>query len=403
MNRRSFIVVGAIAVSVGMLVLANVLALRALDLLGISDAAFLGFVNAVGMLSISSATVGAVIVWRVPHNRVGRTLLVGAVLLETVFAAWPGAIAGALAAAAPEVVLGAIVWWANVALYVALFLLFPVVGLIFPDGRLPGPRWRLPFLAVSATLALGAILVTIAPAPQDLEPSIPNPFALRGIPAVVGELGVALSIFAIAAGFGMAVAAVATRFRRSRGAERAQVKWVLAALAFMAIAFPVSFLTDIGPAELVDLGSALVGALMPVSIGIAILRYRLYEIDRLISRTVSWALVTGVLAAVFAGLVVGLQAVFADITQGQTLAVAASTLVAFALFQPVRGRVQRAVDRRFDRARYDSERTAAAFAERLRDRVDLAGLEADVASTVRAALRPSAVGVWTRRRGQEGR
>jgi ABC-type uncharacterized transport system permease subunit len=138
---------------------------------------------------------------------------------------------------------------------------------------------------------------------------------------------------------------------------------------------------------------------VPVSVGIAVTRHRLYEIDRLISRSIGWALVTGVLVAIFAGTVVGLQAIFTSITRGETLAVAASTLVAFALFQPVRRRVQTAVDRRFDRARYDSERTLAAFAERLRNEVDLASLEGDIAGTVVLALRPRSFGVWLRERG----
>jgi hypothetical protein len=109
-----------------------------------------------------------------------------------------------------------------------------------------------------------------------------------------------------------------------------------------------------------------------------------------------------VLVAVFVGTVVGLQAILARVTQGETLAVAASTLIAFALFQPVRRRVQHVVDRRFDRARYDGDRTAAAFAERLREQVDLAGLEADFAGVVDGALRPTSVGVWIRRTGHRG-
>ena len=135
---------------------------------------------------------------------------------------------------------------------------------------------------------------------------------------------------------------------------------------------------------------------MPVSVGIAVTRHRLYEIDRLLSRTIGWALVTGLLVGVFGATVVGLQALLSDVTQGQTLAVAASTLIAFALFQPVRRRVQSAVDRRFDRSRYDGERTAAAFAERLRDEIDLASLESDIGTTVAAALRPTSTGVWIR-------
>jgi hypothetical protein len=135
---------------------------------------------------------------------------------------------------------------------------------------------------------------------------------------------------------------------------------------------------------------------LPVVIAIAVLRYRLFEIDRVVSRTIGWAVVTGSLLAVFGGAVVGLQALLADVTQGQTLAVAASTLVAFALFQPLRRRVQAAVDRRFDRARVDADRTASAFADRLRDQIDLGGVEADIAGTIEAALRPSSTGVWVR-------
>ena len=135
---------------------------------------------------------------------------------------------------------------------------------------------------------------------------------------------------------------------------------------------------------------------VPIAIGIAVLRYKLYEIDRLVSRTIGWALVTGVLVAIFAVGVLALQALLAGFTQGQTLAVAASTLTAFALFQPVRRRVQTAVDRRFDRARYDGERTAAAFADRLREQVDLVSLSGDITGTVDTALRPTSIGVWLR-------
>jgi DNA integrity scanning protein DisA with diadenylate cyclase activity len=143
---------------------------------------------------------------------------------------------------------------------------------------------------------------------------------------------------------------------------------------------------------------AYVGILaMPIAIGIAITRSHLYEIDRLISRTIGWAIVTGVLVTIFAAGVLALQALLSRFTQGQTLAVAASTLVAFALFHPVRRRVQHTIDRRFDRARYDGERTAAAFAERMRDEVDLAELENDIGETIGTALRPVSTNVWLRR------
>jgi hypothetical protein len=165
------------------------------------------------------------------------------------------------------------------------------------------------------------------------------------------------------------------------------------------VVLPVSLvLTDSNPGLANALSSVAILAMfaLPIVIAIAILRYRLFEIDRIISRTIGWAAVTGVIATVFAVVVVTLQAVLASVTDENTLAVAVSTLVAFALFQPVRRRVQRAVDRRFDRSRYDGERTAAAFGERLRHEVDLTGLEADIGRTIGLALRPSSTGVWIR-------
>ncbi len=144
-------------------------------------------------------------------------------------------------------------------------------------------------------------------------------------------------------------------------------------------------------ADLVQLTSPFV--LMPASIAIAITRYRLYEIDRLVSRGLAWGLLTGALVAVYAVGVLVLQALLGSLTQGETLAVAASTLLAVALFQPLRRRIQSAVDRRFDRAGYDLDRVALAFAGRMRQQVDLGGLEADIARTVRGALRPGSAAV----------
>ena len=385
-----------VAVSLALLILGNLFALRTFDLFVEEAGGFVAFVNAIGVLALTAVGVGVAIAWRVPGNRIAWLLIAGALMLQGVFFSWPLTVLASMSGVLPQPILGAIAWWANVSLVPALFLLFPMVGLLFPDGRLPSPRWRWPLAVVLAVLVVGILFATVAPwVPSDEQPVV-NPFAVPGIPVFVSEVGGALAAVSAFAGFALAIAGMVVRFRRSRGMERAQMKWLLAAVSLMGIVFPVSFATDIGPADVVDLVSVLVGSLVPLAIGIAILRYRLYDIDRLISRTVSWALVTGVLVAVFAGLVVGLQAVLADVTQGGTLAVAASTLVAFALFQPVRRRVQIAVDRRFDRARYDADRTAAAFADRLRDRVDLVGLEADIAATVETAMRPTAIGVWTR-------
>ena len=135
---------------------------------------------------------------------------------------------------------------------------------------------------------------------------------------------------------------------------------------------------------------------VPIAVVVAVLRYRLLEIDRIVSRTVGYALVTGILAVVYAGTILLLQSALVAVTQAQTIAVAASTLVAFALFQPLRRWVQRAVDRRFDRARFDADRTTAAFAERLRDEVDIGSVSADLQETVRAAIQPERLGLWLR-------
>jgi hypothetical protein len=171
-------------------------------------------------------------------------------------------------------------------------------------------------------------------------------------------------------------------------------------LASVTIAVPVGFLLFAVFGEAIEglawLPAMVALTLPPIAIGIAVLRYRLYEIDRIVSRTIGWAVVTGSLIAVFAGAVLGLQALLSNVTQGQTLAVAASTLVAFALVQPLRRRVQAAVNRRFDRARVDADRTASAFADRLRDQTDLDGVEADIAGTIESALRPSSTGIWIR-------
>ena len=136
--------------------------------------------------------------------------------------------------------------------------------------------------------------------------------------------------------------------------------------------------------------------MLPIGIGIAILRYRLFDIDRIISRTIAYGLVTGILGATFVVTIVGLQAILVSFTQAQTIAVAASTLIAFAAFQPLRRRVQAVVDHRFDRGRVDRERTAIAFAERLRDVVEVDAVASDLARTIERSVKPSAQGLWLR-------
>jgi hypothetical protein len=199
----------------------------------------------------------------------------------------------------------------------------------------------------------------------------------------------------------VAAISLVVRVRRATGIERQQLRWftasiaavVAAVIAGMALAFIVP---SLGLSGVAWIPAMVAFTLVPIAVGIAVLRYRLYEIDRIISRTVSWALVTGVLVVAFAAGVVALQAVLVGFTQGETLAVAASTLVVFALFQPVRRRVQTMVDRRFDRARYDGQKVVDAFARQLRDEVDLARLRVALVDTVEDAVRPVSATVWLR-------
>ena len=356
----------------------------------------LGFIAAIGLLCTSSMTVGVVIRWRRPDNLVGALLIVGATLLILAAALWPTILVTSSDGSPISSVLRALVlWWGQIGIFPAIFVLFPTVAIVFPDGRLPGKRWRVPFGAVVIVLVVGVTLQSVAPFG---DPPTANPFAVPGVSPVVGEVGASLAMGAVLLGFLLAVISVAVRFRRSTGVERAQVKWLIAAVALMGLAFPLSYLSDLG--GIVDVVSVLIGCLVPIAIGVAVLRYRLYDIDRLVSRSLSWAIVTGGLLVAFVGLVIGLQSLLDDLTQGSTLAVALSTLVTAALFQPVRRRVQRVVDRRFDRAGYDAERTAVAFADRLRNEVDLDTLAIDLQATVGHAVRPSSAAIWLASGGQ---
>ena len=201
----------------------------------------------------------------------------------------------------------------------------------------------------------------------------------------------------------LAMASLVVRYRRAVGVERQQLKWFAAVIAIAGPALAIAILTSgTTSGTIADVSGATWGiavislALLPVAIGIAILRYRLYEIDRLISRTIGYATVTGVLVVVFAAAILLFQAVLAPLTQGNTVSVAASTLVVAALFQPLRRRVQSRVDRRFNRARYDAERIVAAFAGRLRDEVDLGQLRTEITAAVDHTVQPIAVSLWLR-------
>jgi hypothetical protein len=360
--------------------------------------------------AILLALVGSIIEWRRPGHAIGRLMMLAGPLYAFVSAGWTSA--NLLRPLIDPTAYLVFSWAVYHLSWPAVALIIGWIPLLFPTGTLPGPRWRVPAVVVLTLMGGGLIASALRRGEIVAGSGYANPFGVDWWPVILQPLVDAIPL-AVLASLLLGVAAVITRYRRGDQIVRLQIRWFVTAVAIVPVSL-VAILIEValraaGGAG-ADAPNGLISVLvcyaailaLPIAIGIAVTRYRLYEIDRLISRTIGWALVTGVLVAVFGSTVIGLQALLARVTQGQTLAVAASTLIAFALFQPVRHRVQHLVDHRFDRARYDGDRTAAAFAERLREQVDLAGLEADIAGVVDDALRPTSVGLWIRRTGHRG-
>jgi hypothetical protein len=384
--------VGAVALSAALIPLAVAAEAVATD--SSDTGGFVPFVIAIATVGVAEATTGTILLLRVPGNRVGALLYIGGPLIVSCIVGWSGTVLRTVAYGTDDVLGGLALVWSGIMLPIAIVIAFPAVGICFPDGRLPGRRWRVPVGAIVALFAGSAVLLVVSPWPAQPDTAV-NPFSIEAVPAGAYDLAQAMGSLAMFGSFIVAAAAVVVRWRRSSGTERAQMKWFAASLAVSIVLFPLSWTTDVG-GEVVDLLSVAAILLLPAAIGVAVLRYRLYEIDRLISRTIGWALVTGLLLAIFGGGVIALTTILAGFTEGQTLAVAASTLIAFALFQPIRRRVQHAVDRRFDRSRYDGQMTVDAFAREIRDEVDLPRLREALATTANDAVRPEATSVWLR-------
>ena len=283
--------------------------------------------------------------------------------------------------------------------YPLLFLATAYTVLLFPNG-LPSRRWR-PMLILMTTglavLTLAAAMqptITVGDKPHTLD--ISNPIGVGHYHGDI-EKSPLFAIAAIVMAICMAssIASLIVRFRRSTGILRAQLKWYV--LSCSALVAHILLSIFIHPYE----SSAVSGVLfvvaltaVPVACGLAIFRYRLYDIDRIVSRTVAYAVVTGLIVALYVGVIALIDGVLGS---SSSVAVAASTLAAAAAFQPLRKRVQRTVDRRFDRAAYDARRTIDRFSSRLRDEVDVATVRADLLSTVSDAVAPAAASLWLAR------
>jgi hypothetical protein len=266
--------------------------------------------------------------------------------------------------------------------------------LLFPTGRLLSRRWRPVAWMAGILMAVVTLLAALRPTLTlpDEQHAVPNPIGIAGLDpdqGTLGALNTGLLILTTLAAF----LSLILRFRRAQGEERQQLKWFVYAGGLVIIFLVIG---PVLPGE-GALGTGLVIALFPVAAGIAILRYRLYEIDRLINRTLVYGAVTALLGAVYAGSVLVLGQVFGGVAGNPpSWAVAGATLAAAALFQPARRRIQELVDRRFNRRRYDAARTVEAFSVRLRDQVDLDTLSAELLAVVHQTVQPAKASLWLR-------
>ena len=352
-----------------------------------------------GLIIATWSAGGAFLASRRPDNRIGWLLwFIGVGLgLSLTGQAWAYLSVESYDGSLPGTVAGATMGL----LFTPALILVVLVPMLFPDGHFMSRRWTAAGLLTLAGAVVLLVASAVRPGPLENAAGLENPL---GVPAVadLSQTLIELVNLAMLPALLVGITAAIVRYRRGSALERRQLKWFGSVLVLALSMFVGASLLPQPFGQVAWILASLSIGLIPIAIGIAVLRYRLYEIDRLISRTIGWALVTGLLVGAFALLVVGSSAVLEPLTEGNTLAVAGSTLVVALLFNPLRTRVQRAVDRRFDRSRYDGERTLAAFGERLRDEVDLETIRADVLATVETSVRPSRVGLWLRSPGGEG-
>jgi hypothetical protein len=346
-------------------------------------------------------TIGAVIVARRPRSRIGWLCCAVGFLVGPAFFgqdyAWyalvhrSGSLPGGLAMG----------WLGNWPWFIALVLILVFVPLLFPNGQLVSPRWRLVAWAAAAWLAPVWVATAFSPGPLEgtgIE-TVPNPLGIQGAEAAfkllepIAALGVGLLML-------LSAASMVVRFRRAQGAERQQLKWFTYAAMLSVLLFLVFILTGLDsrtPSPWGDMIAALWLMGIPVAIGVALLRYHLFDIDRLVNRTLVYGLLTALLAGIYAGGVLILGQVFGRVGRDPpSWVVAGATLTVAALFQPARRRIQAVVDRRFNRRKYNAAKTIEVFSTRLRDEVDLDTLSTELMAVVDQTMQPTTASLWLR-------
>ena len=391
-SRRSALIAIALLVLL-VAVVTGQFALSALGSASLTDYVF--------TISVASFTmVGALIVWRKPSNAVGWAFALVGLLwatgdFSTAFASYGTEISPGL----PLVTLAA--WYGEWFWLVWLLLMFFVTPMLFPTGRPLSKRWRIVLWGVCG---YAAVLVGAAMLEEDLQvvgsgKNLRNPIGIEGFHDI--ETG-AFSIFVfpwLLLTLVTGLLSIVARFRRSRGEERQQLKW----FAFAVVALVAEFLIQIAMDSLFQVRYEIVDAIfmafIPASAAIAILRYRLYDLDVVINRTLVYGLLSAVLAGIYVGLVFAFQGVLAPFTAESDLAIAASTLAVAALFRPARSRVQAFIDKRFYRRKVDAQRTLDEFTGELRDEVDLTALSSRLTGVVSETMQPAHVSLWLREQG----
>jgi len=357
------------------------------------------------VVAVGYSVIGAIIASRLPNHPIGWICC--AIGFTAAVEHFSGEYAVYALVAHPDSLAGGnVTLWMSNWVWIVMFGLIVFLLLLFPNGRLPSDRWR-PFAWVSAAVSVvGAILAAIAP---DSTPgpnseanalrSLPNPFGIEGLP----NLQQPVQVLVLSVGLVAAASLVLVRLRNARGIERQQIKWLIYASAILsgALILKDTVFSPLGG----TLWGLWVGYLLvavgglggPIAIGIAMLRYRLYEIDALINRALVYGSLTAMLVGLYLVGIVVLQRFFVLLTgQQSTLAVVASTLLIAALFAPLRRRIQSFIDRRFYRRKYDARKTLEAFSSKLREETDLEALRGDLVGVVRETMQPAHVSVWLR-------
>jgi hypothetical protein len=352
------------------------------------------FLLAFVLVQVAAATTGWVVAARLPEHPVGWIFLAMGAGLALAFAANSWAEVGMASDSGPLPGDELAAWLGSWLFIPAVFAPLLLLLLLFPTGRLLSPRWVWPARVIMGLVALALIGFAFKPGPVGPEgEQVPNPLAAPGAAGDAMELLDIVTNALAPLGFAIAAAAIVIRARRSRGVERQQLKLFSFAAAVAAAGLAGSVVTSGIVADLFFLLGMVGLAALPIAAGVAILRYRLYDIDVVIRRTVVYAGLTLTLAGAYAGSVLLLQLL---LSPGSDLAIAASTLAVAALFRPLRSRIQALVDRRFFRSRYDAQLTLEGFGVRLRDELDLDALGGELRNVVADTMQPAHVSLWLR-------